>query len=102
VHGGGDDVLSHLCRETDEHGRPYEVKAIVDHTIFLLFAAHDTSTSALAHLAMYLGGDAAMQGRCATTWTASVPGRWRTPTWRAWIWPSTASTRRCGCTRRCR
>ncbi|HRD84539.1 MAG TPA: hypothetical protein PLF63_05140, partial [Rubrivivax sp.] len=60
-HGGGDDVLSRLCRETDEQGRPHAVKAIVDHTIFLLFAAHDTSTSALAHLAMNLGRDEAMQ-----------------------------------------
>lgn len=73
-HGGGDDVLSHLCRETDEHGRPYEMKAIVDHTIFLLFAAHDTSTSALAHLAMYLGGNAAMQARLREHLTAFGPG----------------------------
>ncbi len=59
----GDDVLSQLCRATDEQGRPYDVGAIVDHTIFLLFAAHDTSTSALSHLAMYLGRDAALQTR---------------------------------------
>jgi len=59
----GDDVLSQLCRETDEQGRPYDVRAIVDHTIFLLFAAHDTSASALSHLAMYLGRDAALQAR---------------------------------------
>lgn len=59
----GDDVLSQLCRTTDEQGRPYEVGSIVDHTIFLLFAAHDTSTSALSHLAMYLGRDAALQAR---------------------------------------
>lgn len=59
----GDDALSRLCRETDEHGRPFDVGAIVDHTIFLLFAAHDTSTSALSHLAMYLGRDAALQAR---------------------------------------
>jgi cytochrome P450 len=61
--GGGEDVLSHMCRETDEQGEPYAVKAIVDHAIFLLFAAHDTSTSALSHLAMYLGRDAALQQR---------------------------------------
>lgn len=59
----GEDVLSHMCRETDEQGQPYPVKAIVDHVIFLLFAAHDTSTSALSHLAMYLGRDAALQQR---------------------------------------
>lgn len=60
---GGDDALSQLCRATDEQGRPYEVRAIVDHTIFLLFAAHDTSTSALSHLALYLGRDPALQTR---------------------------------------
>jgi cytochrome P450 len=59
----GDDALSQLCREVDEQGRPYPVKAIVDHTIFLLFAAHDTSASALSHLAMYLGQDRALQAR---------------------------------------
>lgn len=61
--GGGDDVLSHLCRERDEHEQLYDEKTIVDHIIFLLFAAHDTSTSALAHLAMYLGRDAPLQQR---------------------------------------
>lgn len=61
--GGGDDVLSHMCRETDEHGQPYTARQITDHIIFLLFAAHDTATSALTHLAMYLGRDLALQQR---------------------------------------
>lgn len=72
--GSGDDVLSHMCRETDEHGRPFEVKAIVDHTIFLLFAAHDTSTSALTHLALYLGGDPALQTRLRAHLAEFGPG----------------------------
>jgi cytochrome P450 len=59
----GDDVLSRLCREQDEQGRPYDVRTIVDHTLFLLFAAHDTSTSALSHLAMYVGRDPALRLR---------------------------------------
>ena len=59
----GDDTLSRLCRALDEEGRPYAVRAIVDHTLFLLFAAHDTSTSALTHLAMYLGRDVALRER---------------------------------------
>ena len=61
--GGGEDVLSHMCRETDEQGQPYTVRQIVDHIIFLLFAAHDTGTSALTHLAMYLGRDEGLQQR---------------------------------------
>ena len=59
----GDDMLSHLCREVDEEGRPYSTQMIVDHIIFLLFAAHDTSTSALTHLAMYLGRAPDLQQR---------------------------------------
>jgi len=91
----GDDVLSRLCRETDEQGRPYDVRTIVDHTIFLLFAAHDTSTSALSHLAMYLGGD------CASTWGDSRPGRSPMRISAAWITRSSASTKPCASTRRC-
>jgi len=72
--GGGDDVLSHMSRETDEQGQPYAVKTIVDHLIFLLFAAHDTSTSALSHLAMYLGRDAALQARLRSDLAGFGPG----------------------------
>lgn len=72
--GGGDDVLSHMSRETDEQGQPYGVKTIVDHLIFLLFAAHDTSTSALSHLAMYLGRDAALQARLRAHLAGFGPG----------------------------
>lgn len=60
---GGDDALSRLCRESDEQGRPFAVDVIVDQMIFLLFAAHDTATSTLTHLAMHLGRDAALQQR---------------------------------------
>jgi cytochrome P450 len=61
--GDGGDVLSHMCRETDEEGQPYTARQIADHIIFLLFAAHDTAASALTHLAMYLGRDPALQQR---------------------------------------
>ena len=61
--GDSDHVLSHLCRETDEAGQPYGQQMIVNHAIFLLFAAHDTTASALTHLAMYIGRDADLQQR---------------------------------------
>jgi len=70
----GDDALSQLCRETDEQGRLFDVKSIVDHTLFLLFAAHDTSTSALSHLAMYLGRDATLQSRLREHLSRFGPG----------------------------
>lgn len=59
----GDDVLSRLCRETDESGLFYPAQDVINHAIFLLFAAHDTTTSALTHLAMYLGRDQGLQDR---------------------------------------
>ena len=72
--GAGEDALSHLCRATDEQGGPYDAQAIVDHVIFLLFAAHDTSTSALAHLALYLGRDVALQSRLREHLAQAGPG----------------------------
>ena len=70
----GGDVLSQLCRGTDDQGVPHDVQAIVDHTLFLLFAAHDTSTSALSHLAMYLGRDTALQSRLREHFAPFGPG----------------------------
>ncbi len=44
---GGTDLLSQLCRAEDENGQRYSDGEIVDHLIFLMMAAHDTTTSAL-------------------------------------------------------
>lgn len=46
----GRDLFSVLCKAEDEHGERFDDEAIVDHMIFLLFAAHDTTTSALTTL----------------------------------------------------
>jgi len=53
--GDGDDLFSQLCRELDEDGRPYTDAEVVDHMVFVLMAAHDTTTSALATVVMALG-----------------------------------------------
>jgi len=52
--GDGKDMLSHFCREKTEHGDYFSNQDIVGHTSFLLFAAHDTTTSTLSHLMYYL------------------------------------------------
>ena len=45
--GDGTDMFSHFCHEKDQDGNYFSHQEITDHMIFLLFAAHDTTTSAL-------------------------------------------------------
>jgi len=62
-HGDGQDVLSHMCRETNEAGEPFSDDDILNQAIFLLFAAHDTTTSLLNNLLLHTAMDAQLQGR---------------------------------------
>jgi cytochrome P450 len=43
----GVDMFSHFCHEKNQNGDYFSHQEITDHMIFLLFAAHDTTTSAL-------------------------------------------------------
>lgn len=52
--GDGSDMLTHMCKETKPDGSYFSDQEIVDHASFLLFAAHDTTTSTLTHLMYYL------------------------------------------------
>jgi cytochrome P450 len=52
--GGGDVMLSRLCGAETEEGERFSDAEIVDHTIFLMMAAHDTTTSTLCSLACEL------------------------------------------------
>ncbi len=52
--GDGLDMLSHFCREKDEEGNYFSDDEITNQTIFLLFAAHDTTTAAITHTIFYL------------------------------------------------
>ena len=52
--GDGLDMLSHFCREQDEFGNYFSDEEIVNQAIFLLFAAHDTTTAAITHTIYYL------------------------------------------------
>lgn len=52
--GNDMDMLSHFCREKDENGNYFTDEEIANQTIFLLFAAHDTTTAAITHTIYYL------------------------------------------------
>jgi cytochrome P450 len=44
----GADMFSRLCHAADEQGERYRDQEIIDHLIFLMMAAHDTTTSTLS------------------------------------------------------
>ncbi|GAB2450740.1 cytochrome P450 [Nocardia tengchongensis] len=48
--GQGSDLLSMLCHATDEDGARFTDRDVVDHMIFLLVAAHDTTTGTLTNM----------------------------------------------------
>lgn len=61
--GAGTDLLSQLCRAEDENGQRYSDSEIVDHLIFIMMAAHDTTTSALTTIAYALARHGDWQDR---------------------------------------
>ena len=52
--GNGKDMLSNFCNEIDEEGNFYTDEEVMDQMIFLMFAAHDTTTAAITHTIYYL------------------------------------------------
>jgi len=48
--GHGSDMLSFMCKEQTDEGNLFTEEDIVQHVSFLLFGAHDTTTSALTHI----------------------------------------------------
>jgi cytochrome P450 len=63
--GHGRDLFSQLCHAEDENGERFDDDAVVDHMIFLLFAAHDTTSSALTTLIDELTRAPELQERAA-------------------------------------
>lgn len=61
--GGGDDMVSHMCREKTEDGELWPEEIVMMHAIFLMFAAHDTTSSALTNMARHVGSDMQLQER---------------------------------------
>ncbi|MCX5043141.1 cytochrome P450 [Aldersonia sp. NBC_00410] len=60
--GEGTDLFSMLCRSRDDDGASFTHADIVNHMIFLLMAAHDTTAIALSMLAYELGRNQQWQG----------------------------------------
>ena len=51
---GGDDLFAQLCVARSEDGDEFSDEDIVNHMIFLLMAAHDTSTITMSSMAYHL------------------------------------------------
>ncbi|MFC9836141.1 cytochrome P450 [Rhodococcus sp. NPDC127530] len=62
--GAGDDLFSALCHIESEEGQRFSDDDVVNHMIFLLMAAHDTSTITLSTMMQYLGQHPDWQERC--------------------------------------
>ena len=60
-----EDAFAHFCREKTEDGEYYEDEDIADHMVFLMLAAHDTTTSAATMAAYYLCNDYPLQSKLA-------------------------------------
>lgn len=57
------DFFSQFCHATDEHGARFSDQEVIDHMIFLMMAAHDTTTSTLTTLFYALGKQPEWQER---------------------------------------
>ena len=60
----GTDMLTVLCHTSDDDGNSFTDTDIVNHMIFLMMAAHDTSTSTLTTMAYHLAANPQWQERC--------------------------------------
>ncbi|WP_028463415.1 cytochrome P450 [Nocardia sp. 348MFTsu5.1] len=60
--GDGNDLMSELCR-AEVDGQRLSDAAVIDHMIFMIFAAHDTATIALTATAFELAKSAEWQDR---------------------------------------
>jgi cytochrome P450 len=61
---GGDDLFAQLCVAEDDEGNRFTDEDVVNHMIFLLMAAHDTTTTTLTSMAYQLAKHPGWQERC--------------------------------------
>ncbi|MGC4935982.1 cytochrome P450 [Gordonia sp. DT30] len=61
--GSGDDLFSVLCHSVDDEGNAFSDEDVVNHMIFVMMAAHDTSTIALSMMVHHLGRNPQWQQR---------------------------------------
>ncbi len=60
----GDDLFSALCHAESDDGHRFTGDDVVNHMIFLMMAAHDTSTITMSTMAYHLGKYPEWQERC--------------------------------------
>jgi cytochrome P450 len=61
---GGDDLFARLCEARDDEGNEFTDTDVVNHMIFLLMAAHDTTTTTMTSMAYQLARAQDWQERC--------------------------------------
>ncbi|MBJ8345082.1 cytochrome P450 [Antrihabitans sp. YC2-6] len=62
--GNGDDLFSALCHAKSEDGHSFSDDDVVNHMIFLLMAAHDTTTITMSMMMFYLAKHPEWQAKC--------------------------------------
>lgn len=70
---GGDDLYAQLCAATSEDGHVFSDEDIVNHMIFLLMAAHDTTTITLTSMAYFMAKHPEWQERARQESLAAAP-----------------------------
>lgn len=60
----GNDLLTVLCQTEDEDGNRFSDEDVINHMIFLMMAAHDTSTSTATTMIYHLAAHPEWQQRC--------------------------------------
>lgn len=71
---GGDDLFAQLCVARSEEGGEFSDEDIVNHMIFLLMAAHDTSTITMSSMAYHLARHPDWQEKARAESVAAAPG----------------------------
>ncbi|WP_395690270.1 cytochrome P450 [Nocardioides sp.] len=74
-----DDLFSVLCHIESEDGDRFSDDDVVNHMVFLMMAAHDTSTITLSSMMQFLGQHPAWQQRCRAEVEALAAGLDRDP-----------------------
>ena len=70
---GGDDLFAQLCVAQSEDGDQFSDEDIVNHMIFLLMAAHDTSTITMSSMAYHLARHPEWQEKARAESVAAAP-----------------------------
>jgi cytochrome P450 len=68
------DLFAGLCHARDDNGDAFSDDDVVNHMIFLMMAAHDTSTITTTAAASFLGKDPVWQDRVRAECLAAGPG----------------------------